>query len=56
MRVAPYMEELATERTAIIITAFMTLSRPVIPASLMAIMKGEVLLWTSLRFTSSGLL
>ena len=37
------------------ITAFMTESRPVMPADLMAMMKGEVLDSTSLRLTSSAL-
>lgn len=55
VRVAPYMEELATERTAIITTAFMTESRPWIPADLMAMMKGEALESTSLRPMSSTL-
>jgi hypothetical protein len=50
------MEELATERTAIMITAFMTESRPWIPASLMAMMKGEVLEATTFRERRSGLL
>jgi hypothetical protein len=54
--VEPYIEEFATERTAKIITAFMAESRPVIPASLMAIMNGDVLEATSLTLTSSGLL
>ena len=56
VRVEPYMEELATERTAIMITAFITESSPVIPADLMAIMKGDVLDWTSFLFTNSELL
>lgn len=55
VRVAPYMEELATERTAIITTAFMTESRPEIPASFMAMMKGEAFESTLLRDMSSGL-
>jgi hypothetical protein len=41
VRVAPYMEEFATERTAIRTTAFMTESRPEIPALRMATIKGE---------------
>jgi hypothetical protein len=56
VRVAPYMDELATERTAIIITAFSTESRPVIPADWIAIMKGEVLDSTSFLLTNWGLL
>jgi hypothetical protein len=48
------MEELATERTAIITTAFMTESRPWIPADLMAMMKGEALESTLLRPMSWG--
>jgi hypothetical protein len=37
------VEELATERTETMTTAFITLSRPVIPAFLIAIMNGEAL-------------
>lgn len=51
---APYMEEFATERTAIITTAFMTESRPLIPADWMAMMKGEDLASTLLREMRSG--
>ena len=43
VRVAPYMEEFATLRTAIITTVFMTESRPWMPADWMAIIKGEAL-------------
>jgi len=54
VRVAPYMEELATERTAIITTAFMTESRPWMPADLIAMMKGEALASTLFRPMSWG--
>jgi hypothetical protein len=37
------MEELPTERTAMRMTAFMTLGRPLIDASRMAMTKGEAL-------------
>ena len=37
------MEELPTERTAIMMTTFIIESRPVIPALLMAMTKGEAL-------------
>lgn len=43
MRVAPYMEEFPTERTAMRTTTFMTESRPCMPASAMAMMNGEAL-------------
>jgi hypothetical protein len=50
------MEELATESTAIMITTFMTESKPSIPALFMAMMKGEVLEATTLGVISPGLL
>ena len=37
------MDELPTDRTAIMMTTFITLSRPEIPAFLMAMTKGEAL-------------
>lgn len=37
------MEELPTDSTAIMMTTFMTESRPLMPASLMAMTKGEAL-------------
>jgi hypothetical protein len=41
VREEPYTDALPTERTAIMITTFMTEGRPLIPAFLIAITNGE---------------
>lgn len=55
VRVEPYVQELATEMTEIVMTALKTDGRPLTPASLMASTNGEALVLAPLDPKRPGL-